>query len=171
MGAKISTIVKVEVKNGDALPSNRTHGSSNTGTYFLASGSEFEKILKLIDSSTSFQFDFEKIKEYQVLFKEFFWKYSERYEDKLKNFDNYCSNVLSSCVNYEIKLKVRNNDSRYFLRFENNDDFVVNSFRHILYGDITCIVLEFYNNICKIYPIVSNYNYFDEFSTEKCEAF
>ena len=171
MSSKISTVVKVKVKNGDALQNNRTHGSSNTGTYFFASGSEFDRIDNLLKNCNSYQIDPEKVKEYQILFKEYYFRFANKYPDNMRDFDNYCDTLIESCVDYEVGIGIRKNDNRYFLRFENNNDAVVNDFRHILYGDLTSIVLEFTDNICKIYPIISTYNAFDEISVEICEDF
>lgn len=170
MASKISVKVTVEVKNGDALPNNRLRGNSNTGTYFLASKHEFEKINNLMSQCVSYQFDFYKIKEYQILFNELMGKYSHLYNDNFGSFNEFCDALLERCNNYELIVKVRNNDNRFFLRFENNDK-VVEKFRHILYGDFTSIVLEFCQNKCKIYPVISDYNIHEVITTIRCDDF
>lgn len=171
MASKISFKVEIEVKNGDALSNNRTHGNSNTGTYFLASSTEFEKIYDLMKCCNSYQFDSDKIKEYKILFNTFMFDYSYMYLDKFESFNKYCEELLESCIDYEVSIKIRKNDNRYFLRFENNEDYVVEKFRHILYGDFTSIVLEFYKNKCKIYPVISNYVAYEAITSIHCDDF
>lgn len=73
----------------------------------------------------------------------------------MENFENYCYSLIS--INFEpiIKITTRVNDSRYFLRFQNNEDIYVNAIRHVLYGEISFLTFEIKNNKCYIYPEIN----------------
>lgn len=172
MGSRIDELILIDVKNGDAFPENRLSGHSMTGTYFLASSKDFEKIEKLLSNCSKFYFDFYKIRDYSILFKLYFYKYSNKYKDNMKDFEKYCNKLLELSRQIDnVNIKIRTNDSRNFFRFENNDDEAVDYFRHILYAEFTQIVLHFDGSECKIYPMISNYQYFDMIKEEVCEEF
>ena len=171
MSASISTIIKIEVKNGDAFPENRLSGSSNTGTYFLASGDKFEQIKNLMSKCKKYNFDYDKVNEFKLLFSSKFFDYRTKYKDEMSKFICYCNEVLTLCTSQDIEVDIRNNDNRYFFRFKNNDEPIINYFRHMLYGEFTSIVLEFSGDRCLIYPIISNYSFFDVIHFEECEEF
>lgn len=170
MASKYTKNIIIEVKNGDALPNNRIDGKSNTGTYFLGSYKFFQTVKSLFDNCISFQFDKTKIIEYKTLFQQYMYKQKDKYPDKLIFFERHSDKLVEICENYTVDVTIRNNDTRFFFRFTNNDDEVVNEFRSILFGEISSIVLSFDNNKCFIYPIISNYDYFNYVITvEDCE--
>ncbi len=170
MASKYLQNIIIEVKNGDALSNNRITGKSNTGTYFLGSSKFYDQIKLLFDNCVSFEFDRVKIMEYQTLFKKFYFEHRDNYPDKMLFFETNCEKLINSCENFTLDLVIRNNDSRYFFRFANNDNEFINEFRSILYGDISSIVLSFDGNRCFIYPIITNYDYFNNVVTfEDCE--
>ncbi len=157
MASTITTKITVSVKNGDVYDemrlakSNGEKGRSNTGTYFLCSTKDYSKFEDFFNNCQKYYFDIQKIKEYQIIFKSFYGNTKDHYLDKMVNFDDYCNTLTSSNTNVT-KMNFRINDTRYFLRFEDNSNELVKAFRHILYGEITNIVLELRGNDCYIYP-------------------
>ena len=168
MASNITTKITISVKNGDVFDEmrlakpNGEKGRSNTGTYFLCSTKDFVKYKDFFNNFKKYYFDVNKIKEYQVVFKAFYGDTKDKYLDQMINFDDYCNTLISSNTNIT-KMNFRVNDTRYFLRFEENSNELVKAFRHILYGEITNLVLELRENYCYIYPeIIQEENLFLE---------
>ena len=155
MAATKSIILRVSVTNGDVINENRLKGKSNTGTYFICSTNQYDDFKEFIDDFSTSYIDINKIREYQVLFKTFFFEEKDKYIDKMDNFDNYCLSLINLHFNPEVKINIRKNDSRYFLRFEDNKDIFVNAIRHILYGEISYLTFELRENKCFLYPEIN----------------
>ncbi|QWB96603.1 hypothetical protein KHQ89_04045 [Mycoplasmatota bacterium] len=159
MASKITTRIIVDVKNGDVFDENRLtkingeRRKSNTGTYFLCSSKDYSEYLPFFSICDNYKFEIDKISEYRIVFKAKFYKDKDNYLDKMNNFDKYCDILVNTDYN-STNINLRQNDTRYFLRFTNNKEELVDAFRHILYGDLSSIVLEFDGNICSIYPVV-----------------
>lgn len=152
MASNFSKIVRIAVKNGDAIPENRLKGKSNTGTYFLCSSNQYDEFKEFIDDELVCFIDHDRVKMYYYAFMQTFYLSKDQYVDKMYNFEQYCHSLYSSNIRHKIYLRYRINDSRYFIRFKENDNIYVNAFRHILYGDISYLVLEKRDNKYFIYP-------------------
>lgn len=155
MAATKSKIMRVSVTNGDAINENRLKGKSNTGTYFICSTNQYDEFKEFIEDFETCFVDKNKVREYLTLFKEYFLDKKDLYPDKMENFENYCSSLMGSNFEPSITISMRINDSRYFLRFQNNEDIYVNAIRHILYGEISYLTFEIKNNKCYIYPEIN----------------
>lgn len=155
MAAIKSKIMRVNVTNGDAINENRLKGKSNTGTYFICSTNQYDEFKEFIEEFNCYLIDQNKVKEYLILFKEYFFKTKNLYIDKMANFENYCFSLINSEYETKVNTSIRINDSRYFLRFQNNEDIYVNSIRHILYGEISYLTFEIRDNNCYIYPEIN----------------
>ena len=155
MAATKSKIMRVSVTNGDAINENRLKGKSNTGTYFICSTNQYDEFKEFFEDFDTCYVESNKVQEYLVLFKEYFFEKKNLYIDKMENFENYCSSLISTNFEPTIKISMRVNDSRYFLRFQNNEDVYVNAIRHVLYGEISFLTFEIKNNKCYIYPEVN----------------
>ena len=158
MSATITKIMRVEVKNGDAVPNNRLQGKSNTGTYFICSTKdwlEYEEFLPN-DGSVKYFVSLEKVKEYKHLFASLFYKFRDLYPDKMKHFEPYCESLCCYTKNPEVVFTIRKNDQRIFLKFDDNcKSGLERQFRDILYANLSFIVFEkIDNNICLVYPEV-----------------
>lgn len=151
MSAFKSTIMRVAVTNGDALPENRKRGKSNTGTYFLCSKDQYND-LQLFVNRRTYQVDINKIKEYNILFKKFFFESMDQYPGKMEDFDDFCSLLVNSYNIPSVEISIRENDQRVFLRFVSNENIYVNAIRHILYGEISYLCFEIRGNKTYIYP-------------------
>lgn len=164
MASKINNRIIVDVTNGDVFDEMRLSkddgkkGRSNTGTYFLCSLKNYDKYRYLFDQCKNFYLDINKIKEYQILFKHFYGNMKDKYLDKMSNFDNYCDQIYTANTTLISGMNFRINDHRYFLRFDDNNELLVKAFRHILYGDITQLVLDFVDDKCYIYPEIKHQN-------------
>lgn len=156
MSAIKLNIMKVAVTNGDAIDENRKKGRSNTGTYFISSKVNFNNFSEFIDDSILYTIDVKKIQLYQTLFNNYFLKYKNDYPGKMNDFDLYCDSFYSMKDNPIIKISLRENDERVFLRFSDNNNLLVNSFRHILYGELSMIVFDLRNNKCIVYPEIND---------------
>ena len=159
MAGVISKILKVSVTNGDAVAENRLGGRSNTGTYFICSNTAvfFEKFGDFFQDGLIYRIDLDKIREYQLLLKHFIGDKKELYPDEMNSLNNYCSKLLEIKEPLVVGVDKRINDTRVFMKFENNDKYIEKCFRHILYAEISEIVFEIKDgaNICFIYPLVN----------------
>lgn len=144
----------VDVTRGDCLEANRKSGKSNTGTYFLSSSKDFEKIKSYFNNNNIYLLDLNKIKEYGVLFKEFFINDLGNYNGKGLNFYEYLIYLLSLEDDQKVEIVLRINDTRVFMKFKNNTDVIVNAFRNLLYEDISKICLEKHNDFYYVYPVI-----------------
>lgn len=164
MGAKKVERLTIAVTNGDAIASNKTTGKSNTGTYFLCSEKNFENMKIFFEESIEYYFDLDKIFLYQIIVNSLKDKIKNNFVGQMKKFDECCNSFRGIVNNPKIFIDLRINDSRYFFRFKDNDNYFVDSFRHLLYADISNIIMELEGNKCKIYP---EFNYIDDKYKEK----
>ena len=159
MSAFLSKIMRVEVKGGDAIRNNRTEGKSNTGTYFLCSLKDWGKFEKFVpdDVQIKYLLDLKKIEIYKHSFSKLFYKLRDNYPDQMRNFEPYCDSLCCYVENPEVIFMTRKNDSRVFLKFDNNcKSDIEKQFRDILYADLSLIVFELLDNgTCLIYPEVN----------------
>lgn len=158
MASKYTSRIIIDVKNGDAFDNNRlpnTKGEktkSNTGTYFLCSSKDFSQYNLLFENCIAYYIDIQKVFEYKILFKENHMRNSHKYSDNMINFSKYCDEIINSNYNKISNISLRKNGERYFLRFADNQEFLVYNLRHVLYGEISSLVLEFVNDKCYVYP-------------------
>ena len=159
MSAFLSKIMRVEVKSGDAIANNRIEGKSNTGTYFLCSLKDWERFEKFVpdEKQVKYLLDLNRIEIYKNVFSALFYKIRDRYPDKMRNFEPYCDSLCCYVDNPEVIFTTRKNDSRVFLKFDNNcKSDLEKQFRDILYADLSLIVFELLDNgTCLIYPEVN----------------
>lgn len=155
MSAVYSECMRIMVTNGDALPNNRTSGSSNTGTYFVSSTGDFSRFEVFFNSNMKYVIPCKAIEVYKVLFVHFFKNMSEYFPDHMESFESYCDELsmndheISGLVDYRI------NDSRIFMKFSNNSDPVISLFRKILYAKLSSISFEIVKGVCYIYPVIN----------------
>lgn len=145
----------VDVTRGDCLEDNRKSGKSNTGTYFISSLGDFDKFKSYFEKEDNFVLNLNKIREYQVLFNSFFKEKMDEYYGKGIRFDDFCNYLLSLNENPSVKVTLRINDSRVFMRFKDNTNSVVNAFRNLLYEKLSFICIEKINGLNEIYPVIN----------------
>ena len=142
MSAKKMNVLTVAVTGGDAIATNRLSGKSNTGTYFISSTKDWPTYREFFnkDSPTFYKLDLNRIKIYKSSFKEFFFEKRELYSDKMNSFETTCDSLLSYNNSPEIKFELRINDTRIFLKFENNSNEVEYLLRKIIYSNLTNLI-------------------------------
>lgn len=158
MSANKKKAIYIDVTRGDCVETNRKGGKSNTGTYFICSTKNFDDFDSFFDSNKSYQIDLNKIKTYKVLFDNFFMKFKDLYFGKMESFAMYINYLLSFNDFPLVKVELRINDSRVFMRFADNSDKIVNALRNILYEDLSLLVIEERNNKFLIYPAIIDSN-------------
>ncbi len=155
MSAIKKEVIIVDVTRGDCLEDNRISGKSNTGTYFISSLGDFDKFKAYFRNEDVFVINLKKIIEYQVLFNNLFkCKMCDYYGKGLK-FDDYCNYLISLNKNPLVEVTLRINDSRVFMRFKDNTNPIVNSFRNLLYENLSFICIERVNDTNEIYPLIN----------------
>ena len=155
MAAKLCDLMRVAVTGGDAIDKNRISGKSNTGTYFICSAKDWDNFSRFFKDDMKYFLDTKKIPSYKVLFMSMFFKFKERYPDKMRHFEDICDSLMSYEENPEIFIGLRKNDVRVFMKFKDNDREVEHAIRGILYSDLSNIVFEYKTNKCLIYPEVN----------------
>ena len=155
MSAITSSRIKIYVTNGDAIASNRTRGKSNTGTYFISSLNNFAEFEPFFDEFGVYYLDLMKIKEYEILFKCLFFDRRDEYPGKMRDFEEMCESLLLLNDNPRIKICLRINDNRVFMKFCNNNGFVEMSLRNIIYSKITTLVIEKNGSFFSLFPEVN----------------
>jgi len=151
MAAIHPNLIRVAVTNGDAIPTNRTKGKSNTGTYFVSSTEDWPHFKDFFDEKLTFRFDSLETVGYCAALLAVCGDFKELFPDQFKNVESFVQ-FFKEIKNPTTRLKVRINDKRVFMSFENNADEAVNAFRHLLYGELSVIVMELRGNECFIYP-------------------
>lgn len=159
MSATISKIMRVEVKNGDAVPNNRLKGKSNTGTYFICSSKdwlEFEEFLPE-DKRVKYFIKLDQVEKYKNLFASLFYRFRDLYPDRMKNFEPYCESLYCYTEDPQVIFTLRKNDNRVFLKFDDNcKSGLERQFRDILYANLSYIVFEKVDDHkCYVYPEVN----------------
>lgn len=142
MAARIPKMIRVAVTSGDAISSCKTSGKSNTGTYFISSLKDYDLFAEYLDFSVNSYFlSAKKVDEYRILFKNKYWQNREKYSDQMGNFDKFCDFLVKN-GGHQIDFDNRNNDQRVFLKFQNNLEPVADAIRHILYAELSDLVIE-----------------------------
>ncbi len=153
MSATKSETVIIDVTRGDCLEANRKKGKSNTGTYFVCSSKDFEGFKEYFNDENVYIVDLEKVRQYSLLFAALPEQEKNEYGGKTEKFSQY-SAYLTSLEKYPtVKVTLRINDSRVFMRFEDNADNVVKAFRNLLYEDVSSIELSKKGKAISIYPV------------------
>ena len=159
MSAFLSKIMRVEVKGGDAIANNRIEGKSNTGTYFMCSLKDWEKFEKFVpdDDSVEYFIDLKRVQIYKYAFGGAFFDRRNNYPDKMRNFEAFCDSLCAFVVNPQVVFTTRKNDSRVFLKFDNNTKTEIEKqLRDILYADLSLLVFEKVGpNKCLVYPEIN----------------
>lgn len=156
MSAFKRNIIYINVTRGDCVENNRKSGKSNTGTYFVCSEKNFSEYKYFFSEANIYKFALWNIEPYRLLFNAFFKSLSEEYKGKMANFDEICSKLSAAPRIPTVKVGLRINDSRYFMKFENNCETYTNMFRNILYEDLSLIAIEEIDNIFYIYPVIND---------------
>lgn len=152
MSAEIKKLVKIKVTGGDAVANNRVSGKSNTGTYFICSQKDFSEFQDFFKEPFEYYLDINKINIYLTMINIFLKPKKDDYIDKMENFDEYCYSLMTLKNNPLLKGGLRINDTRYFLRFTENDNMIVDRLRSILYADYSLITIENRQGCLYIYP-------------------
>jgi hypothetical protein len=153
MSAKFVYKLEVAVTNGDALLANKKTGKSNSGTYFICSLKDYDENIKaFFDANVSYCMCVNKIEEYKTLIHELCFKDTSSFPGNVAEFDQYCNALSSQSSPIEVKVGLRFNDSRVFLRFTNNKDPYVKALRSLLFGEVSELILELNGHNCEIYP-------------------
>ncbi len=158
MSAEKKELIYINVTNGDAVIENKKSGKSNTGTYFVSSLKDFDYFEDYLDSENfkTYTIDSKKVFEYKEAFKSFFMNDRNDFPDNMDSFEEYCNSLIENENPFKISIGLRINDSRVFMRFEENVDVVANVFRRILYPERSIICLERRGNNYFIYPIINS---------------
>ena len=152
---KIESLI-IDIKGGDCVDGNRIIGKSNTCTYFISSLKNYDNLSEFFDEKNVYNLDLKRVISYMLEFKEFFFKNAYLYPNKMLDFESYCKSLIKLGTNPTVKICLRINDTRVFMRFEDNSNYVVNALRHIVYGDISRFVIEKKSNHnFSIYPQVN----------------
>lgn len=155
MSANLYEEVLIDVTRGDCVDDNRKSGKSNTGTYFLCSIKNFDLYDDYFKDGNKYKIDLVKFDIYRLLFEKYFFQYKDEYIGKMKTFNGYCDYILSQFESPEIRLSLRKNDSRVFMKFSDNTEKITNAFRHVLYEDLSLIGITKKNNIYYVYPVIN----------------
>ena len=147
--------ILIDVTRGDCVDANRKSGKSNTGTYFVSSVKNFDEFLSYFDDKNVYKFDLIKLNLYVELFKKFFLDLKDEYIGKMSEFDSFSSYLLSLPENPNVGIVLRKNDSRIFMRFEDNTLPVINAFRNMLYENLSYIAIEKKNIFYYVYPVIN----------------
>lgn len=151
MSAFLSKVMRVEVNGGDAVANNRTKGRSNTGTYFISSSKNFDEFKEFFEGINDYELDLKDLVEYKILFKTLFFSRRNEYPGKMRDFEETCDSLLLLEKNPHVKIGLRINDNRFFMRFINNNGFVEMSLRNIIYSQLTTLVIERYESKFSFY--------------------
>lgn len=157
MAAGSSEIIRIAVTDGDAIETNRLSGKSNTGTYFICSKKDWPTFKKFFpnEKTLNYRLDIRRIKLYKTAFVDNFMSQKNKYPDQMKHFEDICDSLLSYIENPTIYIGTRNNDVRYFMKFESNIREVEFGVRGILYSKLSNIVLELRDDVCWVYPEIN----------------
>ena len=155
MAAKTIQAIRVAVTRGDCFEDNRPDGSSNTGTYFVSSLKDWPEFEPFFQLDSKYYFSKKKIQIYKDTFGVICKKFQSVYPDKFSSLETYGVTFdgdedFNHCCDIELRV----NDSRVFMRFKDNSDLYVKAFRHILYSDLSVIVLEITDKGISVYPEV-----------------
>lgn len=82
----------------------------------------------------------------------------------MQDFNEYCYSLCSLDSDPIVKMSLRVNDSRVFLKFDDNLDPVVTAIRHILYGEVSQLIIEIVDGKRVIYPEI-------DFSKVNCQEY
>jgi hypothetical protein len=164
MSAIKGSLIRIAVTNGDALPENRITGKSNTGSYFVSSTDQYEDFKPFCESPNGFIVSRERIIAYREVFLSIFSKDQNSYPGKMQDFNEYCYSLCSLDSDPIVKMSLRVNDSRVFLKFDDNLDPVVTAIRHILYGEVSQLIIEIVDGKRVIYPEI-------DFSKVNCQEY
>lgn len=165
MAAKNYDLMKVAVTGGDAIGNNRLTGKSNTGTYFICSNKDWDKFSRFFGDKIKYFLDVKKIQSYKILFMHKFFKFKDRYPDKMRHFEDICDSIMSYQNNPEVFVGIRNNDVRIFMKFIDNNREVEYALRGILYSNLSNLVFEHRGDKCMIYPEVNletDFSFFED---------
>ena len=155
MSAFKRNIIYVDVTRGDCVDNNRKSGKSNTGTYFICSTKNFDDFEHFFKETNVYKFAIDKVDIYRVLFNEFFMSLKDEYVGKMENFNSTCAYLSSLYDNPTVEVGLRKNDSRIFMKFEDNSEPHTSAFRNILYEDLSLIAIEEIDGVFFIYPVVN----------------
>jgi|GEM_PF-3212739 len=142
MSAIVKQTIRIGVTKGDAFPSNRIEGSSNTGTYFVSSKKDWPLFESYFIEGQKYYFDTKRIISYCASLPEVFKECCELMPDHYSSLKSYLKLFLQASLNPETKVVLRANDQRIFMKFEDNTRPLEDAFRHLLYGEISVVVLE-----------------------------
>ncbi|MDY6393186.1 MAG: hypothetical protein SPL80_10185 [Bacilli bacterium] len=153
MAAKTVQAIRIAVTRGDCFEDNRPDGISNTGTYFISSLKDWSEFEPFFSPNAKYYFSSKKIWIYNNTFADVCAKFKDVYPDKFSSLKTYGTlfNIEGDYDPYcEVELRI--NKPRIFMRFKDNLDIYVKAFRHLLYSDLTVIVLEMTEKGIAIYP-------------------
>ncbi len=156
MSAIKKELIIVDVTKGDCIEANRTSGKSNTGTYFVCQTNDYSKYEEFFDVNNDYEVDKYKVTIYYDTFMKYFYSLRDYYNGKMKDVSYFADYLMNQMSNASVKITQRINDTRIFMRFENNQDSVVDAFRKLLYENLSQICIEkVRTHKFKIYPIVN----------------
>lgn len=152
MSAIIEEKIILDVTRGDCVDANRKGGKSNTGTYFLCSIKDYYLFEKYFKEEYYF-IDLKKLNHYCIVFNAMMKTQLPYYNGKGLKFKEYSIDLLNLKSNPKVNLTMRQNDNRIFIRFEDNTNAIVSSFRNLLYEDVSAIAIEIRKEGGFIYPV------------------
>ena len=152
MAAKTVQAIRIAVTKGDCFPDNRPEGSSNTGTYFISSIKDWPLFEPYFSKGIVYRFCVQRIKNYLAALTKLADHYKGVYPDNFSSLSAFGSVFESVDVYPCCDIELKKNDNRIFMRFADNSDIFVNAFRHILYSDLSFVVMEITPQGVSIYP-------------------
>ena len=160
MSAIIYDAIKVAITDGDAIPSNRTQGKSNTGTYFLCSIKDWDFFKRFFpdDKPIIYSLCLKHLVSYKLSFINQFFHLRHLYNNNMDYFEDACDSLLNFKESIKVQFELRINDNRIFLKFKDNNDDVALLLRNIFYSKLTNIVFEIKKKSRIFYPEV-NYDF------------
>ena len=102
MAAKNYDVMKIAVTGGDAIDNNRISGKSNTGTYFVCSAKDWPTFSRFFDEQKKYFLDISKIYSYKILFLNMFFRFKDKFPDRMRHFEDICDSLMSYQNNPQI---------------------------------------------------------------------
>lgn len=151
-------LAEVEVKHGDCVPENKLGEGSNawTKSYFASAKDDFPSLKSFLDDNKEIDYsiNLKKVAVYKLIIERYFVQRFPLYKGKGVAFQKNCKFLLEQSENPIIKLSVRVNDERVFMKFADGRDQNVHALRELLFDEISTLILSEKDGVHEIYPSI-----------------
>lgn len=151
-------LAEVEVKHGDCVPENKLGEGSNawTKSYFASAKDDFPSLKSFLDDNKEIDYsiNLKKVAVYKLIIERYFVQRFPLYKGKGTAFQQNCNFLLEQSENPIIKLSVRVNDERVFMKFADGRDQNVHALRELLFDEISTLILSEKDGVHEIYPSI-----------------